>query len=74
MIIVSSIFRRFSKTLKSQPFGFLSCSCKAAWPITIQIGSQVDHHKVCLFVTEETMLKRIYNSHYGNGVPAMFTS
>ena len=30
--------------------------------------------QVKTIVTEETLLERIYNFHYSNGVPAMFTS
>ena len=30
--------------------------------------------QVKTIVTEETLLERIYNFHYSNGVPAMFAS
>ena len=38
------------------------------------LQSKVVISRLCKFQLKYTMLERIYNSHYGNGVPAMFTS
>ena len=40
----------------------------------LRIKQKVNGYSLHMFLGLDTMPERIYNSHYSNGVPAMFTS